>query len=201
MKKLVFIGVFLSSLVGCSSKPISLPSNVTTIPSGIGDSTYLDKINHSFENNNSVSFDKIKLCSVETFNNDGVMLKDAAGSFVGAYTGHYYHNSNNNYIQGGSSLKYEDKNTLTLIATGTTKTKAQQGGVIVDYVKYDAKITMEGNKINLIFQNISAAQQNTGASANDGFRQVGTWAGARAPGVISAIDMLANRFKSCVNQK
>ncbi|WP_228711921.1 hypothetical protein [Acinetobacter sp. FDAARGOS_541] len=42
------------------------------------------------------------------------------------------------------------------------------------------------------------AQQNTGTSSNNGFRQVGTWAGARAPGVIEALDGVAHKYQNCV---
>lgn len=199
MKKLILVGVFGALLGGCSSTPISLPENISTTPTGMGQSTYIDKINHSFATANPASFEKLKLCAVETFSNESILLQDSAGSFVGAYTGNYYNRANSQQIQGGNIFKYEDKGSLTFVATGNTKTKPQQGGVIVDFVKYDAKVSIKNNTVELVFQNINAAQQNTGAASNSGYRQVGTWSGARAPGVISAIDTLAVKFKNCAS--
>ncbi len=71
--------------------------------------------------------------------------------------------------------------------------------MIVDYIKYDAKISLIENKVQVQFQNIQAAQQNTGGSTNNGYRPIGTWSGARAPAAIETIDNLATSFKNCLN--
>ena len=198
MKKLIlFLGVGI--LVGCSSAPIQLPSNVKTIPSGMGQSTYIDKVDHSFIPSKNVTFSNLKICAASTFTNDGVTLKDSSGSFVGAYTGRYYQQNNKQQINGGDVFKLIDEQSNIFIATGNKKTRPQQGGLIVDFIKYDAKVALSNNHVQLQFQNIQAAQQSTGSSSNDGFRPVGTWAGARAPAAIETINNLAVSFKNCVN--
>ena len=198
MKKIVlFLGVGI--LAGCSSTPIQLPSNVKTIPSGMGQSTYIDKVDHSFIPSKAVTFSNLKICAASTFVNDGITLKDNSGSFVGAYTGRYYQQNNKQQINGGDVFKLIDEQSNTLIATGNKKTRPQQGGLIVDFIKYDAKVALSNNHVQLQFQNIQAAQQGTGSSSNDGFRPVGTWAGARAPAAIETINNLAVVFKNCVN--
>lgn len=199
MKRLLMIGVVGFSLVGCSSTPIALPGNVTTVPSGMGQSTYIDKVDHSFIPSKVVSFSNLKVCAASTFTNDSITLKDNAGSFVGAYTGRYYQQNNNQQISGGNVFKLIDEQSNTIITTGNKKTKPQHGGLIIDYIKYDAKISLNNNHIQLVFQNIQAAQQSTGTLSNDGFRSVGTWAGARAPAAIETIDGLAATFKNCLN--
>lgn len=198
MKKIVlFLGVGI--FVGCSSTPIQLPSNVKTIPSGMGQSTYIDKVDHSFIPSKTVTFSNLKICAASAFANDGITLKDNSGSFVGAYTGRYYQQNNKQQINGGDVFKLIDEQSNTFIATGNKKTRPQQGGLIVDFIKYDAKVSLSNNHVQLQFQNIQAAQQSTGSSSNDGFRPVGTWAGARAPAAIETINNLAVSFKNCVN--
>lgn len=198
MKKYLPLMV-ISSLVGCSSAPIALPKNVSTVPTGTGQSTYIDKIDHSFSTSKSISFSNIKVCAASVFTNDSVSLKDAAGSFVGAYSGQYYEKSNSQQISAGNVFKLIDEQSNTIIVTGNMKTKPQQGGLIVDYIKYDAKISLINSNVQLVFQNIQAAQQNTGGSSNNGFRSIGTWSGARAPAAIETIDNLATSFKNCLN--
>lgn len=188
------------ALVGCSSAPIQLPSNVSTIPSGMGQSTYIDKINHSFIPEKTIGFSQVKVCAASTFTNDSVTLKDNAGSFIGAYTGNYYQNHNTQQVSGGNVFKLIDDASQTLVATGNKKTKAQQAGLIFDFIKYDAKISLVNNNVQLEFQNIQAAQQSTGSAANDGFRPIGTWSGARAPAAIETINAVASTFKNCLNQ-
>ena len=199
MKKFLLIGLVGILLGGCSSAPIVLPSNVTSVPSGMGQSTYIDKVDHSFIPAKAVSFSNVKVCAATTFTNDSITLKDNAGSFVGAYTGNYYQRNNSQQVNGGNIFKLIDEQSNTIIATGNKKSKPQQGGLIVDYIKYDAKVSLNNNHIQLQFQNIQAAQQSTGASSNDGFRPIGTWAGARAPAAIETINALAASFKNCLN--
>ncbi|MEG2263281.1 MAG: hypothetical protein RSA22_05660 [Acinetobacter sp.] len=198
MKKLILAGL-TGVLAGCSSAPIQLPSNVKTMPSGMGQSTYIDKIDHSFTPSKNVTFSNLKICAASAFVNDAVTLKDNAGSFVGAYTGRYYQQNNKQQVSGGDVFKLIDEQDNTLIATGNKKTKAQQGGLVTDFIKYDAKISLSNNRVQLQFQNIQAAQQSTGSSSNDGFRPIGTWAGARAPAAIETINNLAVDFKNCVD--
>lgn len=199
MKNYVILGVLGVILGGCSSAPISLPSNVATIPSGVGESTYLDKIDHSFTPSKSVDFGQIKLCAASVFTNDTMILQDNSGSFFGSYTGKYYEKNNTQQLAGGDVFKYVDEKTNTLIATGNTKTRPQQGGLIFDYIKYDAKISLDKNNVQLVFQNLKAAQESTGTATNKGFRQIGTWSGARAPAALEAIEKVAISFKGCLN--
>lgn len=198
MKKIIF-GLGVIFLAGCSSAPIQLPSNVMTVPSGMGQSTYIDKIDHSFIPSRVTSFEALKVCAATVFTNDGVMLRDNAGSFVGAYTGHYYQQNNSKYVGGSNLFKLIDEKNNILIASGNKKTRPQQGGLIVDIIKYDAKISINNNQVNFVFQNIQAAQESTGVSANTGFRQIGTWPGARAPAAVETLNNLALSFKQCVN--
>lgn len=199
MKKIITLGLVGFVLSGCSQAPINLPSNVVTIPTGMGKSTYIDKVDYSFIPKEIVSFNQIKTCAATTFTNDSVIVKDNAGSFVGAYTGLYYQKHNSQQLSGGNIFKLVDDQANTLVATGNKKGKPQQGGLIVDYIKYDAKVSLNNNRIEFVFQNIQAAQQNTGTSANDGFRQIGTWSGARAPAALETLDSLVTTFKNCLN--
>lgn len=198
MKKIVLLG-FLIGFVGCSSSPIDLPSNIKTVPTGMGNSTYIDEIDKSFQLEKEIDFDKLKSCSVDVFANESVLLRDSAGSFVGAYTGNYYQNNNSSVIQGGNLFKYVDEKGKALVVNGRIKTKPQQGGLIVDIIQYEVKLALNTNRIKIVFQNIKAAQENTGGTSNMGFRNIGTWSGARAPAAIEAIDQISERYKKCIN--
>lgn len=196
MKKIILLGL-VSILGGCSVAPIQLPNNVSTISASSAGDTYIDKIDYSF-NSTGTSFSKLKLCAAENFQNDDIVLHDQAGSFIGAYTGRYYENNNTQVHQGKSVFKYLDENEKTFIANGNVKTKGQQAGLITDFVKYDVKVALKENKVQFVMSNILRAQQNTGTSSNNGFRQVGTWAGARAHGVIEALDGVAHKYQNCI---
>ncbi|RZG63973.1 hypothetical protein EXE25_18105 [Acinetobacter bouvetii] len=193
---LVVTGVLLS---GCSMAPIQLPSNVKTIPSGMGESTYIDRIDHSFIPSKVINFSNLKVCAATTFQNESITIRDSAGSFVGAYSGNYYQQNNKQQINGGDVFKLIDEQTNTIVITGNKKTKPQHGGLIIDFIKYDAKISLNNNRVQLLFQNIQAAQQSTGSLSNDGFRPIGTWSGARAPAAIETIEQLAVSFRNCLD--
>lgn len=200
--KRIILGCLLGlSLVGCAQGPIQLPQNVKTIPMvGMQNQTQIDKIDESFKPNKDVTFEKIKLCSAQVFQNNSVTLNDNVGSFVGSYTGHFYEKSNNQTINPTNLFKYVDEKSNILIISGNTKTKAQQAGLITDIIQYDAKIEKDSNEIKFTFQNILKAQQSTGVVQNSGFGPIGTWSGARAPAVIESLDLLANKYKNCVNE-
>ena len=70
---LSFLGLFIS---GCSSTPIALPNNVSTIPSGMGQSTLIDRVGYAFSPSKTVKFSDLKVCAASVFTNDGVLLKD-----------------------------------------------------------------------------------------------------------------------------
>ena len=91
MKKIILLGV-LVVITGCSSNPIELPNTIKTVPTGMGNSTYIEQIDKSFQVEKDLTFQKIKACSADVFVNDSVVLRDSSGSFVGVYTGNYYQN-------------------------------------------------------------------------------------------------------------
>lgn len=199
MKKLMISSLTLL-FVGCSNTPLELPSNVTTmVGDGSGQATYVNKVDNSFDLSQSIDFEKIKLCAVDNMHNNNITLHDESGSFIGSYSGKYYQKNNNQNIQGGDLIKYMDEKSKVLVVSANTLTKAQQGGLVVDIVQYDAKITLKPNRVELIFQNINRAQKTTGVVSNQGFNKVGTWSGARVHGVLEALDKVSANFTSCVN--
>ncbi|MBF7694153.1 hypothetical protein [Acinetobacter pollinis] len=201
MKKIILGCVFGSFLVGCAQGPIQLPQNVRTIPmNGFPNQTQIDTVDESFKPNKEVTFDNIKLCAAQVFQNNSVSLNDTAGSFFGSYTGNYYEKNNSQTINSANLFKYIDEKNKIVIVTGNTKTKAQQAGLITDIVQYDVKLEDKSNEIKFTFQNILRAQQNTGALQNSGFSSIGTWSGARAPGVIESLNTLASKYKNCINE-
>ena len=183
-------------LAGCQTT-VELPSNVTTVAGTSGQGTYVDKADFSFDASSGVAFAALKLCIAETVQNQAVQLRDGAGSFVGPATGTYYRANNVQTQGGGEIFKYSDDSLSTLIATGTTMAAPSTMGLVQDIVRFDLKASVKGSRVGLLFQNVTRAQQNTGAAANTGFGPVGAWPGARAPDVVAALEAVAAKIRGC----
>ena len=180
------------SLSGCAA--IQLPKNASVVESGGG--TYLSRIDFSYTAGTNRDFSQAKLCVAENVSNPDVVLRDSAGSFVGPYTKKYYQANNTQNIAGKGLFKYLDDANSVLIANGTVS--ANTGFAIVDIIKFEIKVSVSGNKVGLLFSNITRAQQNTGGAVNDGFSPVGVWPGARSEDIYSALEILAMKVKSCI---
>lgn len=154
----------------------------------------IEKVDQSFQTATPASFPKLKLCVAENVTNRAVTLNDSAGSFVGA-TGRYYQFNNSQSVGGGSVFKYADDSLATLIATGTTSFNAALIGYVI---RFDLKAAVDGNKVALVFSDISRAQQSTGFLRNDGFSPVAAVPGVRAPDVVAALEAVAAKIKSCL---
>ncbi|AMP03756.1 hypothetical protein [Collimonas pratensis] len=196
VKKLLAIFA-LGILSGCASQ-VPLPSNVAVTQSG-SNGSYIDKVDFSYDAQGTPDFSKLKLCVAENVTNNDVSLRDASGSFVGAYTKNYYQTNHMQTVSGKNVFKYLDENSSTLIANGTTVSVTQSLIPIKDFVKYEAKSAVANNKITLVFFNITRAQQDTGAATNDGFNPVGVWPGARSQDVYASLETVAHKIKTCLN--
>lgn len=195
MKKLALGILILTGLLGCAQEPIQLPNNVRTISMGLAKQTQIDTVDKSFDASQNVDFAKVKLCLVDNVQNENVNLKDSSGSIIGNRAGQYYEKTNTQNIASANLIKYLDESTKTIVVTGNTRTPPS---FIVDIVKYDLKVQQQDQHFKVVFQNILRAQQDTGTISNRGFNPVGTWSGARAPKIISALDVVANKFENCI---
>ena len=195
MKKLALGILILTGLLGCAQEPIQLPNNVRTISMGLAKQTQIDTVDKSFDANQNVDFAKVKLCLVDNVQNENVNLKDSSGSIIGNRAGQYYEKINTQNIASANLIKYLDESTKTIVVTGNTRTPPS---FIVDIVKYDLKVQQQGQHFKVVFQNILRAQQDTGTISNRGFNPIGTWNGARAPRIISTLDVVANKFENCI---
>lgn len=195
MKKLIILVLVLS---GCATEVI-LPANVKTTK-GSYNGDYIDSIDFSFNTDKSPTFSQAKLCVAENISNNDITLRDSADSYVGAYTGTYYQNTNTQNIQGKQTFKYVDEDLSTIIANGTVSTN--KDGVfafIKDIIRYEVKLsTKDKEKVSLEFKNITRAQESTGSVTNNGFTPVGVWAGAGTMSTYSALENSANKLKNCL---
>lgn len=190
--KLSFIGSFIL-LGGCAAQ-IPLPSNVTITKAGYV--FVMDKIDFSYSPKNNVAFSKAKMCIAENISNNDVTLRDSAGSFVGAYTGTYYQNSNVQQIAGKELFKYVDDSSSVLIANATTI--ADTMFLIKDVIKFEVKLGINDKNINLVFSNIKRAQQNSGSMSNNGFDNVAVSSGARSDKIYAHLEGISNKIKQCL---
>jgi len=192
--------VLMVAVLSACETMVELPANVTTVSmnAGMGQGNFIDKADFSFDATREPAFSELKLCVAENVQNQAVQLRDSAGSFVGRATGTYYQTNNVQTQSGGAVFKYVDDGLATLVATGTTMAAPSSMGLVQDVVRFDLRASVKGKNVALLFQNITRAQQNTGTSANDGFSPVGAWSGARAPGVIAALEAVAGKLRQCV---
>ena len=165
--------VILLAAVSASCAAVTMPSNVTTKP-GNASGDYINIIDFSYQSTTPVNFNKLKLCVAENVSNRAVQLQDSAGSFFGPASGNYYQVTHNQTLQGGGIFKYADPSMSTLIANGTVDGGPVALGLTRDIIKYDLKASVHSSKVNLLFTNITRAQQPTGSVANEGFGPVGT---------------------------
>lgn len=193
IKSIVF--VVAAALAGCAT--VTMPQNVTTRPAN-GSQNYIDSVDFSFNTATPLSFNQLKLCVAESVNNRAVQLHDAAGSFFGPASGHYYQTDHSQTVQGGDIFKYADPSMATLIATGTADGGSAALGITRDIIKYDLKASVRGPRVGLVFTDIARAQQSTGSVANNGFNPVGTWSGANPMQSFTALQGIANNIKSCL---
>ena len=191
----IFLSAFV--LIACGSQ-VPLPDNVSTIQSGPSQYEYIDEIDTSKLSADSVDFSLVKLCVAETVTNEDVVVKDASGSWVGPYTGTYYQSDNRQILSGADVLKYIDDDSSSLIAVGTTSYIKGSLIPIRQFIRFSLKATSEENGYSLVFSNVTRAAENTGSASNDGFTQVGTWAGADPDGVINQLQQVADRIHSCL---
>lgn len=181
-------------VAGCASQ-VQLPANVATSNGGDGGS-YMERADFSYRADSPPQFSRVKLCIAENLNNDAVTLRDSAGSFVGPATGRYYQPDNRQNIGGGAIFKYSDDAAATLIATGGIS--ANTGLMVRDHIRFDLKASIAGPNVGLVLYNIRRAQENSGILANDGFKPVGVWPGARAPEVYAALEGVAFKVMNCI---
>lgn len=183
----------LAALCGCAAP--QLPSNVTTTSDG--DAVYVDRIDLSFARSAPADFGKLKLCIAQSVQNGDAVLHDAAHSFVGRH-GSFYRAGQDQTVHGGDVFKYVDDAAATAIVDGMTVAPSDGVALSGNYVRYELKATTNGSTVGLLFYNLTQAQQNTGASANDGFARVGVWAGARAESIYAAIDQVRSGIRGCM---
>ena len=180
---------------GAMSK-VELPPNVTTKLYGNSKNSVIDSIDYSFPISKPVEFARIKMCIASNVTNNGVVLKDSAGSFVGR-TGNYYQTHNAQSIQGGGIFKYVDDASKSLVAQGSVGRQGGLGGIIGLSIRFDLEVTGETNAVKMRMLHIEQAMKNTGYSSNDGYMPVGVWGGSMYKKNILALNGVAEQLKSC----
>lgn len=195
MHKTTLAALGFLTLVGCGTVP--MPINVST--AAVDSVDYVDTADFSYQTDIPADYSALKLCIAENVVNSAVTLQDGVGSHFGPFTGLYYINGNSQSVGGGPAFKYVDDLLFTLVASGTADAGPVAWGITRDLVRFDLKAAIDGPIVTLKFINISRAQQNTGAIANDGFRPVGTWTAARPLQIVDALAAVAYKIRHCLD--
>lgn len=206
MKKLIFCFFIVLCLAGCAgdmaglAEPVVLPANVTTTKPDANNNSYINQIGFFYDFNENFPFGKLTVCVAENVSNKDVVLKDAANSFVGI-SGNYYNIEKSQVVSSEDVFKVVDKETSTLVASGTTSSLSNVGMITIkDFIKYDLKASYKEKSVALKFFNITRAQESTGSLSNDGFSPVGTWGGARPLEVYNSIEAVSQNIKACLEE-
>lgn len=180
--------VITLSLVGCGNVP--LPDNVTIVGGNA-----LGSIRYS--HTPAVSFDKVKRCVALNISNDNVRLTDNNGSFVG-YKGSYYNINNSHTDYAPSTVVFVDDNQQYIVVNGNTGYTNNLIGYAVRF-RLQLQTMVNDNKINMLFDNISRAQLQTGLSVNDSFHPIYTHYGAHPDKAVEAIEIVKSNLTACFN--
>ena len=199
--KMLFLPVAGTLLSGCATPPVPLPDNVMLSAPGAYGHQYIDRIELVFENEQlqETNFSEAIRCVPLNISNSDVALRDASGSFFGAYTGHYYQFENRTSVSGGNVIQAIDNESGTIVAQGNTSFVRSSGLMPINwFVRYAMVLRSDDSRIEITFGAIEAALGNTGYLSNTGFAPVGNWQAAAPVEVIGALEEIANRIGSCV---
>ena len=134
-------------------------------------------------------------CIAETVSNQGVTLRDSAGSFVGAATGRYYSASNSAHVGGGDVLQYVSADGKSVVANGSTQ---YSSGFVSRSVRYKLSAQQKADERVYRFADLSQAQLNTGSAANYGYGGVGAWSGANPDLALASLEQVSAKIEACL---
>ncbi|HZF97751.1 MAG TPA: hypothetical protein VEY92_05830 [Pseudoxanthomonas sp.] len=187
----ILAAFLLSATAPALAENIPLPPNVTLKP-GNKSGDYIDMVSQEVRGG---AFPKLKLCLAQLVSNQAVILSGSAQNpFSPRLTGE----SNTTTVQGGQLFKYEDTQTGTVIAVGSTDGGQSMMGMTRSVVRFELMAAITPERTTLRFSNIDRADLNTYGAANSGFTPVGAWRGAKPLAVIETLQALGGRLDSCL---
>jgi len=135
-------------------------------------------------------------CIAETVSNQGVTLRDSAGSFVGAATGRYYSASNSAHVGGGEVLQYVSADGRSVVANGSTQYSS--GMLVSRSVRFKLSAQQKADERVYRFADLSQAQLNTGSAANYVYGGIGAWSGANPDLALASLEQVASNIEACL---
>ncbi|RKS87412.1 hypothetical protein DES39_0639 [Orbus hercynius] len=198
MEKIFLLGLISVILTGCAhtsvDKGLSEMQGVTLKDVGYGQQA-IDT--YTVTKNVGSNVDNVKICLASNISNATVTLNDNTGSYFGAYSGHYYQNTNTSTVQGGSSIITESKDKVV----GSGVAEYYSSGIIprLQYARYIVTVSPQKNSTQYLFTQIEQASKDTGAGTNNGFSYVGAWSSADPLKVIGSLDSEVAKITNCLN--
>ena len=150
----------------------------------------------SFEHQGLANPGSLPGCVASTISNDSVSLTDATGSFVGGYTGNYYHSNNSREVGGGNVLQYVSDSGSEVVAKGSTQ---YTSGMVQRSVRFSVRIKDDGEKRSYVFSNLQQAQLSTGYANNTGYNPIHARPGGGAEHVMLSLKQVAASVDACMN--
>lgn len=199
MKKIIYIGVICSFLIGCASQQVDKNlSNFSGVTYNDYDGKYKTIKNFTMNSSTNKSLSDINVCLLQNIENEDINLSDTSKSFIGPYSGNYYNVTSRSKSLGGSVQQYSDDKTI--IVKGVTKYLNPQTWVpITNYVRYTLTVQKDKESLAFTFNNIRQAQSETGYLPNNGFGTVGNWEGANPSIMLKALEGEVLKINSCLN--
>lgn len=193
VNRLALAPFILLSMTACQSTIANLPSNVEVV------NKYVDTVAFSAPHGHEAkkAFKLARLCVAETISNESVIINDATGTFVGAFSGTVYHANNKTSVGGGQLFQLVDEELGVMILRGTSEyidtgmLKSEKA------LKYKLKASIKENNIQIKFSDITHTMKNSGYASNS-FNKLGTWSGSGFEGAYSNMQYLKNKIAKCL---
>jgi len=198
MKTISFGLAVLAAMVisGCATTPIeNLPDNVKlSAPGRMGQQT-VEVI--TFEREGPAK-QNLATCAAMNIENNSVTLSNDT-SFVGAFTGNYYHGRSEKVVGGGSTLQAQDGETGVVVASGAEEYSKSGLIPIASVVRFKALLAPLEDRTVVQFKNIEVAQKSTGSIPNSGFSPLGSWTGSYTMDAYGAMERVAESILDCAH--
>ena len=138
---------------------------------------------------------KLPYCVAANVNNDSIVVRDSAGSFVGAYTGNYYQTNHAASVGGGNVMQYVSPDASEVVAKGPTRYWA---AMVERAVRFNLAIKDDGQQRTYKFTAVEVAQMNSGTWPNSGFVRAAMNPGAGGGHALKNMQQIANHIDACL---
>ncbi|NYZ69349.1 hypothetical protein H0A36_25350 [Endozoicomonas sp. SM1973] len=195
----VTVSLFIASCAMNKTAP-NLPNNISLTPPGSYGQQYIQQIDFNYPYESKAKANAAK-CVAMNVSNKSVVISDSSNSFVGSYTGNYYHINKSKSLSGGQVTQYSDKDSGVVVADGRTEAfftiMGMPNAKIIDY---KLVVDASGKDIAIGFSDIKTTMKETGYASNSGPTPLGAWSGAKPMLAYNSLKSIADKVARCMKR-